>query len=58
MVLVDSWNFDGKNKELAKVLEKFLNASNASDALQILGQHPELLSEDVDSVLNALLGCT
>lgn len=49
------WNsISGHKKNLAEVIEDFLNASNASDAHQILEQHPELLSKEADTMLDGL----
>lgn len=46
--------FSYKNTNLLLVIEEFLNASNASDARRILKQHPELLSEETDLMLDTL----
>ncbi|MCO5382621.1 MAG: hypothetical protein NHB15_11415 [Methanosarcina barkeri] len=40
-----------KNENIIKVVEAFLNISNANDARRIMEQHPELLSEEADSML-------
>ena len=46
--------FDDKMKNLEEVIVKFLQVSSANDARQILEQHPELLSEEADAMLDTL----
>ena len=54
---MESWNspLDDKKKELAKIIDKFLNTSSVSDARKMLEQHPELLSDKVYATLDTLL---
>jgi CHAT domain-containing protein len=54
---LESWNssFDDKKKDLAKVIDYFLNTSSVSDAHKILEQHPELLNNKILLILDSLL---
>jgi CHAT domain-containing protein len=54
--MMGSWNspLDDKKKDMLEIIAEFLSTSSSSDALQIFEQHPELLSEEADSILSAL----